>query len=92
MSDKRLAAVEMIAGALGCAPSDVPPDGTVATVPGWDSLGHVKILLTLETELGRLLTPGEIAAIRGVMDIDRILASADAARETSSIIAPPGRA
>jgi len=88
MSDKRLAAIDMITGALGCALSDVPPDGTVATVPGWDSLGHVKILMTLEAELGRLLTPGEIAAIRGVIDIDRILASADT---TSSVSAQSDR-
>jgi len=88
MSDNRLVAIDMIAGALGCAQSDVPPDGTVATVPGWDSLGHVKILLTLEAELGRLLTPGEIAAVRGVTDIDRILSDAD----TSPVGAQPDQA
>jgi acyl carrier protein len=70
------AAVRLIAQALERRPSEIPSDGTIETVPGWDSLGHVKILLLLETELERLLAPAEVATIRSVPDIERILSSA----------------
>jgi acyl carrier protein len=71
-----VAAVHLIARALERQASEIPSDGTIETVSGWDSLGHVKILLLLEKELGRLLAPAEIAAIRSVSDIDRILGAA----------------
>ncbi|MEX2129202.1 MAG: acyl carrier protein [Xanthobacteraceae bacterium] len=70
------AAMDLVARALDRSISDVPTNGTIETVPGWDSLGHVKVLLLLEAELGRLLMPAEIATIRSVSDIDRILGAA----------------
>jgi acyl carrier protein len=69
-------AVELVARALERATSEVPSNGTIETVPGWDSLGHVKILLLLEVELGRLLTSAEIAAIRSISDIDQVIGKA----------------
>jgi acyl carrier protein len=63
----------LIAGALDQPVDRVSVDGDVATVPGWDSLGHVKILMATEGALGRMLKPEEIAAIRSVADIARIL-------------------
>jgi acyl carrier protein len=69
-------AVELVARALERATSEVPSNGTIETVLGWDSLGHVKILLLLEVELGRLLTSAEIAAIRSISDIDQVIGKA----------------
>lgn len=69
----RIAAVDLIARALERGGAEIPAEGTVENVPGWDSLGHVKIIMTLESELGRMLAPDEIASLRGVADVDRIL-------------------
>ncbi len=63
----------LIAEALDQPLEHIAAGGDVATVPGWDSLGHVKILMATEAALGRMLQPDEIAAIRGVADIARIL-------------------
>lgn len=88
MTDRRLFAIDMIARELGRDPGEVPADGTIATVPGWDSLGHIKILTALEARLGRILGPDEIAMIRGVVDIERILSAA--AAEPSRVPNDPG--
>jgi acyl carrier protein len=71
----RIAAVDLVARALERGGAEIPSEGTVENVPGWDSLGHVKIIMTLESELGRMLKPEEIASLRGVADVDRILSA-----------------
>jgi len=75
MTDPSAARV-LVAQALDLAPEEVAADGDVETVAGWDSLGHVKVILAVETALGRTLASGELAQIRGVADIERLLAAA----------------
>jgi acyl carrier protein len=69
MADAILRARMLVAAAVDRPVDVVPADGTVDTVPGWDSLAHVRILGAVEEALGRQLTSAEIAGIRGLPDI-----------------------
>jgi acyl carrier protein len=68
----------LVADALGQAVDDVAEDGAVGTVPGWDSLGHVRVILALEGRLGRALRSEEVAALRGVADLEALISRAGA--------------
>lgn len=77
----RLAARQLVADALAVPAESVAADTDLASLPEWDSLGHVRVLLALERALGRLLAPAEIGGLRGIADIDRLL-------RASSLAAP----
>jgi acyl carrier protein len=64
-----LKARETVASALKCSLDAVGADASVDTLPQWDSIGHVNIILEVETELGRKLLPEEIAGISSVTDV-----------------------
>lgn len=73
--DSTRAACRLVADALGRPLGDIPPDGSIYTIPAWDSLGHVRVLLALESAIGRLLPSDTIAALASVADIAVILAA-----------------
>ena len=58
-----------ISAALKCPLDAVGPDAGVETLPQWDSIGHINIVLEIEAELGRKLLSEEIAGISSVADI-----------------------
>lgn len=64
-----LMARKAIASALKCSFDVVGPDASVDTLPQWDSIGHVNVILEVEAELGRKLLPEEIAGIGSVADV-----------------------
>jgi acyl carrier protein len=64
-----LVARRTVASALKCAIEAVGPDASVETLPQWDSIGHVNIILEVEAVLGRKLLPEEIAGIGSVADV-----------------------
>jgi acyl carrier protein len=64
-----LMARKAIAGALKCSLDVVGPDASVETLPQWDSIGHVNIILEVEADIGRKLLPEEIAGISSVVDV-----------------------
>lgn len=66
---------EILARALKLSRARVPADGTVETVPGWDSLSHFAVIGEIESHIRRPLTTAEIAGLRSVQDIIRILGS-----------------
>lgn len=69
MSDAALKARKAIASALKCSLDLIGPDASVESLPQWDSIGHVNIILEIETELRRKLSPEEIAGIGSVADV-----------------------
>ncbi len=69
------AARSLVARALERPLETIPCDGSLETIPAWDSLGHVRILLEIEAETGRMLDSDVIAAMRSVMDVARALVS-----------------
>jgi acyl carrier protein len=54
---------------------EVAPDADMLSLPAWDSMNHVTLLLEIEKELGRPLRPEEIGSIDSVRSIARLLAA-----------------
>ena len=67
MSDTERA-LSIVAEALGAQNGVGIADG-MATLPAWDSLGHLRIVLGIEAALGRTLAPEEIAGIADVRTV-----------------------
>ena len=65
----------LVASALEKSVEEVAADGALGAVPGWDSLGHLRIVLSLETMLGRTLGPQEILHVESVEDVAALLAA-----------------
>lgn len=64
-----MAARKVIAAALKCPVDAIGPDAGVQSLPQWDSIGHVNIIIEIEGALHRRLTPEEIAGIGSVADV-----------------------
>lgn len=62
----------IIARALKCSLDAIGPDASVGSLPQWDSIGHVNIVLEIEAALGRTLSPEEIAGIGSLRDVARL--------------------
>lgn len=69
---------QLVAAALKCSLDTVTEDTNVESIPLWDSLGHMSIILALEQDLKRSLLAEEIAAIASVRAIARIMAKSEA--------------
>lgn len=72
--DSLAAAAGIIAGVLGCRPQDVPGDAPVGSLPQWDSIAHMTIIMTFEERLGRQLSAEEIASLETVASFAALLA------------------
>lgn len=68
-------ACRLVADALARPAAEVPPDGSIYSIPAWDSLGHVRVLLAIEAKIGRPLPSETIATLASVEDVAAILAS-----------------
>jgi len=68
-----LAARQLVASALDLELAAVGAADDLDSLPAWDSLGHVKVILALEAALGRTLAVAELAQVRGVAEIARLL-------------------
>ncbi len=68
-------AAAIIARALNIQ-GDVPADADMSTLPAWDSMNHVTLLMEIEAELGRPLRPEEIGGIDSVQSIARLFIDA----------------
>jgi acyl carrier protein len=64
-----LRARNAIAKALKCTADAVDAGASVETLPEWDSIGHVNIILEVEGDLGRPLLSEEIAGISSFADV-----------------------
>lgn len=56
----------LIAGALDVGIDDVPEGGDIFNLAAWDSIGHVRIILAVETLVGRPLTPSDVLPLTNV--------------------------
>ncbi|MCL4766612.1 MAG: acyl carrier protein [Hyphomicrobiaceae bacterium] len=65
----------LVAHALEKTVDEIAPGGALGTQSGWDSLGHMRIVMSLETELDRTLAAHEIIEIKSLADIAALLAS-----------------
>jgi acyl carrier protein len=72
MSDL-LEARRLVAGALNRPLDTVEANGSVGHMSGWDSIGHITIVLALEAHIGRMLRPDEIGRLKSIADVAAIL-------------------
>jgi acyl carrier protein len=63
----------LIAEAVNRPLDAVDVAGTVGVMAGWDSIGHIAIVLALEKRIGRMLAPDEIGRLKSVSDVAAIL-------------------
>ncbi|MGH7727483.1 MAG: acyl carrier protein [Vulcanimicrobiaceae bacterium] len=69
----------MVARVFGCVPAQIDDDSSPASVPAWDSLGHVTLVIELESTYGVSFSPEETMTLTSVGAIKRALTAAGAA-------------
>lgn len=74
MSDL-LEARRLVAGALNRPLETIEAGGSIGHMPGWDSIGHITIVLALEAQIGRMLRPDEIGRLKSIADVAAILST-----------------
>ncbi len=76
MSDEAILKARMlVAEAIERPLSEVSTDASIATLPAWDSLAHVRLILALEAALGAPLQTDEMLSIESVDAVSRLLRS-----------------
>ena len=59
-------------------PLDMIDEGlTIENCKNWDSLSHVRLIIAIESEIGRPLRADEIVGITAVSDVQKILRSSE---------------
>ncbi len=77
--DPNLAILTQVASdILGRYDLELTPETRISTVKGWDSVALVKILLTLETQLGVEFETYDIPNIQTVGDVVKMMEKAQA--------------
>lgn len=66
-------AKEVLAKGLEIPIEEVPDDASIDRFEKWDSLGHLKIVLQIENEVGRTLSVQETLAVVDLLSIAEIL-------------------
>lgn len=61
--------LDVLAAVFRCERASLADDADILSVPGWDSLTHMDMVLTLEREYGLQFTGDEIAELRSVAAI-----------------------
>jgi acyl carrier protein len=75
MTDETTKASALLADAIGAEPALVPLDARIGVFERWDSLAHMRLILAVEQQLGRLLDPDETIRIECLDDVVRLLNS-----------------
>lgn len=66
-------AVQLITDLSQRADLAITSDHALADIPGWDSLKTVRLVVQLESALGRELEEDELASLERVSDVERLL-------------------
>jgi acyl carrier protein len=69
-------AKELLAEAANCDSVMIPNDVRIGTFERWDSLAHLRLVLAIEEQIGRLLDPDEAVRIESLADVAALLAPA----------------
>jgi acyl carrier protein len=69
-------AKKLLAEAANCESAMIPDDVRIGTFERWDSLAHLRLVLAIEQQIGRLLDPDEAVRIESLGDVAALLAPA----------------
>ena len=64
----------ILADTFGLNPSEIREDASVENTPGWDSVAHLNLVLSLEGEFGLRFSPEEFMQMQSVPAIRAALA------------------
>ena len=73
IDDARTLACSLAAEAFGLPAEAVPPDAAIGEIVAWDSLAHLRLIMSIEAKLGHELTTEEAAGIVSLADVARLL-------------------
>ena len=76
MSHGNSQVLESIASALQVSPEELTEASTSESIENWDSMGTMNILLSLETDFGLRLSPGQTNRLQSVKGIVELLQEA----------------
>lgn len=76
MSDLTPQTKEIVAAALGLSADQISSDTALGRTPQWDSLAHMRLILSLEEVLGQPLSPDAIVSIASSQDVAALLDTA----------------
>jgi acyl carrier protein len=63
----------LLATAANCEASAIPDDVRIGRFAEWDSLAHLRLVLSIEQAIGRELDPDETVRIETLDDIARLI-------------------
>ena len=64
---------ELMATVFRLQPDDIEDSAVLGSLPGWDSLGHMRLVLAIEAALARTLEPHEVVSVRSLDDVATLL-------------------
>jgi acyl carrier protein len=70
---------QIIARVLQVSPDSVNDETSSQTLPQWDSMGHMNVIMALETEFRVRFTVHEILEMRDIPAVKRVLLGRQAA-------------
>ena len=63
----------LLARRLGIPVDEVGSNATIFNLDEWDSVGHVRVILEIEKEIGRELDSEEVLSLESVNDVAQLL-------------------
>jgi acyl carrier protein len=64
----------------------VGPDAGMDSLPEWDSMAHLMLVLSLEQEFGKQFTPEEIESLKSIKAIVRFLEATEGPEKTAGAL------
>ena len=68
---------QLLASVLEMEAADIADDAGIGQLAGWDSLAHMRLIMAIEADMGRPLSPGNVAAIGSLRDVATVLAGGE---------------
>ena len=71
------AARQLLASVLEIKAAEIADDAGIGQLAGWNSLAHMRLIMAMETDMGRPLSPGNVVAIGSLRDVATVLAGGE---------------
>jgi citrate synthase len=66
---------EVIGIVMGCPADTIPDEASPATMPEWDSLKHIELMLILESKTGVRIPAEKMLSLNSFRDIEAYITS-----------------